>query len=46
MGMLFQGQANVLGVIVAVALLAALIYLLVRKNPYEKSVQGTQKVSV
>ena len=46
LGMLFQGQANVLGVIVAVALLAALIYLLVRKNPYEKSVQGTQKASV
>ena len=46
LGMLFQGQAYVLGVIVAVALLAALIYLLVRKNPYEKSVQGTQKASV
>lgn len=46
LGMLFRGQANVLGVIVAVALLAALIYLLVRKNPYEKSVQGTQKASM
>ena len=44
--MLFQGQANVPGAIAAFILLAALIYLLVRKNPYEKSVQGTQKASV
>ena len=46
LGMLFQGQANVPGAIAAFILLAALIYLLVRKNPYEKSVQGTQKASV
>ena len=46
LGMLFQGQANVPGAIAAFILLAALIYLLVRKNSYEKSVQGTQKASV
>ena len=37
LGSLFTGNANVFGVIVALIALAAVIYLLVRKNQYDES---------
>ncbi len=37
LGLLFQGSCNVIGLIVALILLAGIIYLVVRKNPYEKA---------
>ena len=37
LGSLFTGNANVFGVIVAIIALAAVIYLLVRKNQYDES---------
>ncbi|MDO4397720.1 MAG: ferrous iron transport protein B [Oscillospiraceae bacterium] len=43
-GNLFTGNANVFGVIVAVALLAGMIYLLVR--PYKEATKLTEKVKV
>ena len=43
-GNLFTGSANVLGVIVAVILLAGLIYMLVR--PYKEATKLTTNVKV
>ena len=43
-GNLFTGNANIFGVIVAVALLAGMIYLLVR--PYKEATKLTEKVKV
>ncbi|MCR5116078.1 MAG: ferrous iron transporter B [Lachnospiraceae bacterium] len=43
-GAIFTGNANVFGVIVALALIAGMIYLLVR--PYKESVTLTKNVSV
>jgi ferrous iron transport protein B len=37
LGLLFQGSCNVIGLIAALILLAGVIYLVVRKNPYEKA---------
>ena len=44
-GMLFTGVFSV-GTVVAIALLAAMLYLLVRKNPYDTNGVNTQKVSL
>ena len=44
-GMLFQGVFG-LGTVVAIALLAAMIYFLVRKNPYNDNGVYAQKVSM
>ena len=45
-GMIFQGVFG-LGTVVAIALLAGMIYLLVRKNPYnDNGVYSAGKVSV
>ena len=37
LGLLFQGSCNVIGLIAALILLVGVIYLVVRKNPYEKA---------
>ena len=44
-GMLFQGSFGV-GTVIAIALLIAMVYLLVRKNPYDDNARLNQKVSV
>jgi ferrous iron transport protein B len=43
-GAIFTGNANIFGVIVALALIAGMVYLLVR--PYKESVKLTKEVSV
>ena len=43
-GGIFTGNANIFGVIVALALIAGMVYLLVR--PYKESVKLTKEVSV
>ena len=44
-GMLFQGSFGV-STVIAIALLIAMVYLLVRKNPYDDNARLNQKVSV
>ena len=44
-GLLFTGVFT-FGTVVAIALLAAMLYLLVRKNPYDTNGVNTQKVSL
>ena len=43
--MLFQGSFGV-STAIAIALLIAMVYLLVRKNPYDDNARLNQKVSV